>query len=144
MPTVTYQVPDATLTEREVPFVRLDPEGFDHVVVAGERFRIPNGLEKFRARLVRRFPDAERPLRRYFEVIEQLGRELDGLDIPSRITPAAWRTPCNAPASDRTAAISASGVAWSNRNPVPPAGSMPRSTIVSARPPVRWAIGGVP
>ena len=75
--------------EREVPFVRLDPEGFDHVVVAGERFRIPNGLEKFRARLVRRFPDAERPLRRYFEVIEQLGRELDGLDIPSRITPAA-------------------------------------------------------
>jgi phytoene dehydrogenase-like protein len=30
--------------EREVPFVRLDPEGFDHVVVAGDRVRIPSGL----------------------------------------------------------------------------------------------------
>ena len=32
----------------EVPFVRLDSEGFDHVVVAGERVRIPNGLAKYR------------------------------------------------------------------------------------------------
>ena len=32
-----------------VPFVRLDPEGFDHVIVGSERVRIPNGLAKFRA-----------------------------------------------------------------------------------------------
>ena len=73
----------------EVPFVRLDPEGFDHVVVAGERFRIPNGLEKFRLRLTRRFPDAARSLRRYFDIITTLGRELEGLDMPSRPSLAA-------------------------------------------------------
>src|SRR5271156_5652533 len=35
----------------EVPFLRLDPEGFDHIVVADERVRIPNGLTKFLGRL---------------------------------------------------------------------------------------------
>lgn len=69
----------------EVPFVRLEPEGFDHVVVAGERVRIPNGLAKFRDRLVRRFPEATRPLVRYFDEVAAIGRELDLL--PKRLTP---------------------------------------------------------
>jgi all-trans-retinol 13,14-reductase len=60
-----------------VRFQRLDPEGFDHIVVAGERYRIPNGLEKFRDRLVHRFPADERPIRGYFETVMSLGRELD-------------------------------------------------------------------
>lgn len=63
----------------EVLFHRLDPEGFDHVVVAGERFRIPNGLEKYRDRLVRRFPEHSRPLFRYFDTIMAIGREMDRL-----------------------------------------------------------------
>jgi all-trans-retinol 13,14-reductase len=73
----------------QVPFVRLDPEGFDHIVVAGDRFRIPNGLGKLQNRLSRRYPGAERPLRRYFEVISALGAELDGLDVPTRLSPSA-------------------------------------------------------
>jgi all-trans-retinol 13,14-reductase len=68
----------------KVPFVRLDPEGFDHVIVAGERTRIPNGLGTFERRLARRFPESARALARYFEVISTLGRELDGLRLPSR------------------------------------------------------------
>src|SRR5665213_34668 len=64
----------------EVPFVRLDPEGFDHIVIAGERTRIPNGLMKFCGRLVRRFPDAERPLRRYFETLALLSSELEQMN----------------------------------------------------------------
>lgn len=71
-----------------VPFVRLDPEGFDHVVVAGERIRIPNGLAKFRDRLVRRFPEARAPITRYFDAVATVGRELDD-ELPSRITPLA-------------------------------------------------------
>ena len=63
----------------QVPFVRLDPEGFDHIVVAGERVRIPNGMQKLLGRLLRRFPEAERPLRRYFEVITVLASELEQL-----------------------------------------------------------------
>jgi all-trans-retinol 13,14-reductase len=65
--------------ESEVRFRRLDPEGFDHIVVAGDRYRIPNGLEKYRDRLLRRFPDDALPIRRYFETIMALGRELDVL-----------------------------------------------------------------
>jgi all-trans-retinol 13,14-reductase len=68
--------------EGAVPFNRLDPEGFDHVVVKGERFRIPNGLRKLQGRLVRRFPEAEAALRKYFAVIETIGGELDRLDVP--------------------------------------------------------------
>ena len=76
----------------EVRFHRLDPEGFDHVVIAGDRYRIPNGLEKSRDRLIRRHPDAAAPLRRYFDTIIALGRELD--QLPSLI---GWRDLVTAP-----------------------------------------------
>ena len=76
----------------EVPFVRLDPEGFDHVVVAGDRFRIPNGLTKFLGRLVRRFPEAREPLERYFDVVAVTSvASLDRVAIPDRLSLAAMR-----------------------------------------------------
>ena len=78
--------------DESVRFHRLDPEGFDHVVVAGDRYRIPNGLEKFRDRLIRRFPEGERPIRRYFRTIIALGRELDLL--PAKV---GWRDVVTAP-----------------------------------------------
>lgn len=59
-----------------VRFRRLDPDGFDHVVVAGERFRIPNGFPKFRDRLLVRFPEAEAPLRKYFDTVMAIADEL--------------------------------------------------------------------
>jgi all-trans-retinol 13,14-reductase len=69
----------------QVTFHRLDPEGFDHVVVAGDRYRIPNGLAKFRDRLIRRHPDAARPLRRYFAAVmatfDQLERLPDAIGL---------------------------------------------------------------
>ena len=58
----------------KVPFVRLDPEGFDHVVIGTERVRVPNGLTKYRDRLMRRFPDAVEPLRRYFHEVVAVQR----------------------------------------------------------------------
>jgi phytoene dehydrogenase-like protein len=73
----------------EVPFVRLDVEGFDHVVVEGDRFRIPSGLAKFQARLVRRYPEAEQPIRDYFRIVAQIAEGLDQLDrIPDELTPS--------------------------------------------------------
>ncbi len=62
-----------------VRFRRLDPEGFDHVVVAGERVAMPSGLTKFRDQLLARFPDASRPLRRYFAMLVALREELSRL-----------------------------------------------------------------
>jgi all-trans-retinol 13,14-reductase len=71
----------------QVPFVRLDPEGFDHIVVGSERVRVPNGLTKYRDRLMHRFPEWHEPLRRYFHEMAAVSEELDLL--PKRITPWA-------------------------------------------------------
>jgi all-trans-retinol 13,14-reductase len=76
----------------QVEFHRLDPEGFDHIVVAGERYRVPNGLEKYRDRLIRRHPDHARALRGYFDTVSALGREMDRLPQPIR-----WRDLLTAP-----------------------------------------------
>jgi phytoene dehydrogenase-like protein len=72
----------------EVPFVRLDPEGFDHVVVAGDRVRVPNGLSKYRERLLRRYPEWRQPILGYFETVLAVGEELDRAgDLPAVLTP---------------------------------------------------------
>jgi all-trans-retinol 13,14-reductase len=62
-----------------VRFHRLDPEGFDHIVIAGDRFRIPSGFPKFRDRLIRRFPEASEGLFRYFAIVMALREELSRL-----------------------------------------------------------------
>lgn len=62
-----------------IKFNRLDPEGYDHVVVGGERVAIPNGLPKYRDQLLRRFPEAARPLRRYFSTIIGLAEEISAI-----------------------------------------------------------------
>ncbi|MBS2018339.1 MAG: NAD(P)/FAD-dependent oxidoreductase [Deltaproteobacteria bacterium] len=82
-----HRLLDALGVVDRVPFVRLDPEGFDHVVVGDVRVRIPNGLGKFRERLVRRFPEHERPITRYFHEVAAVAEELDRL--PDRLTPWA-------------------------------------------------------
>ena len=69
----------------EVPFVRLDSEGFDHVIVGDERLRIPNGWPKFRDRMIRRWPEAAGPLREYFRVVAVIADELDR--TPDRLSP---------------------------------------------------------
>lgn len=69
--------------EREITFHRLDPEGYDQIVVAGERYRIPTGLSKYRDRLIDRHPKASRPLWRYFEILRGIREELS--QLPDRI-----------------------------------------------------------
>ncbi len=76
----------------EVRFHRLDPEGFDHIVVGGERYRVPNGLEKHRDRLIRRFPDHAAGVRGYFDTISAIGREMDRLPQP-----LTWKDLATAP-----------------------------------------------
>lgn len=84
-----HQLLDRLGVVDQVPFVRLDPEGFDHVVVGGERVRIPNGLSKFRDRMIHLHPEAREPIRRYFETIAVLGEELSTLgDVPDGLS---WR-----------------------------------------------------
>lgn len=69
--------------QEQVTFERLDPEGYDQVVVAGERHRIPTGFSKFRDRLSHRYPEAARPLHKFFRIIRSLREEL--AQLPSSI-----------------------------------------------------------
>ena len=83
----------------EVPFVRLDPEGFDHVVVAGDRVRIPNGLAKYRERLLRRYPQWRAPILGYFDAVTAASEELDRSDDLPKSLLAALRAAVGATGS---------------------------------------------
>jgi phytoene dehydrogenase-like protein len=76
----------------EVEFEQLEPDGYDHVIVAGERYRIPNGFPKFRDRLIARHPEARRPLERYFDVVIDIADQLARL--PDHV---GWRDLVTAP-----------------------------------------------
>ena len=77
---------------RTVEFLELDPDGFDHVVVAGSRYRIPKGWENFRARMKADFPAEQRGLDRYFDLVAAIVRELEML--PEKPT---WKDLLSAP-----------------------------------------------
>jgi phytoene dehydrogenase-like protein len=63
----------------QVPFLELDPDGYDHVVVAGDRYRIPSGWQAFRDRMVGLFPEEASALRRYFAIVGEIADELTKL-----------------------------------------------------------------
>ena len=58
----------------DLVFLEIDPDGYDKVIVGGERFAIPKGRERFRERLLARFPGEAAGIARYFDII---GRILD-------------------------------------------------------------------
>jgi all-trans-retinol 13,14-reductase len=63
----------------DIPFVQLDPDGYDHVVIAGDRYRIPNGWSRLRDRLADRFPDEADALGRFVDLVVAVRDELDAL-----------------------------------------------------------------
>jgi all-trans-retinol 13,14-reductase len=62
-----------------VPFIELDPDGYDHIVVAGDRYRIPSGWDRYRDRIVGLFPDEATALHRYFDIVGAIANELSEL-----------------------------------------------------------------
>lgn len=61
-------------------FCELNPDGYDHVIVAGERFDIPRGFSRYFQRLVARFPRERDGLMRYFAVIDAIAEGLAGFE----------------------------------------------------------------
>lgn len=53
----------------DVPLSQLDPDGFDVVSVAGKRYKIANGREKFVETLAAEFPDQRENLERYYDMM---------------------------------------------------------------------------
>ncbi|MEL6247928.1 MAG: NAD(P)/FAD-dependent oxidoreductase [Cyanobacteria bacterium J06648_16] len=64
---------------REVPFNTLDPDCIDRVVTPDVDFRIPQGWETFRQRLLNTFPDEAYEINRYCDTIAQLHTEMGQL-----------------------------------------------------------------
>ncbi|MBK7864062.1 MAG: NAD(P)/FAD-dependent oxidoreductase [Archangiaceae bacterium] len=67
-------------------FEQLNPDGFDHYLIGGERFDHPGGLDKWVARLKARFPAQTLNLDRYFSVfkgvINDIKRSAELLQFP--------------------------------------------------------------
>src|SRR5262249_60735905 len=76
--------------DSEVPFERLDPEGYDRFScpAAGLSFCIPNRLDKWADRLIDRFPAPRPGIARFFDVVGGLARQLRRL--PPRLS---WEQP---------------------------------------------------
>jgi phytoene dehydrogenase-like protein len=70
----------------KITFERLDPEGYDHFSCpsAALRFRIPNGLAKWGARMCDRFPADTERIRSFFRVVTLLAAQVD--ELPERYT----------------------------------------------------------
>ena len=57
-------------------WTELNPDGFDHFLIDGERFDVPAGFDKFLARLIARFPHERDGLVRYFETVRKIVRDI--------------------------------------------------------------------
>jgi len=63
----------------DLEFCELNPDGYDHLRIAGERFDIPRGKDEFARRLVDRFPREERGIRGYMKAVADLSDQLNAL-----------------------------------------------------------------
>jgi all-trans-retinol 13,14-reductase len=60
----------------DLEFCELNPDGFDHILIGGERFDIPKGFERYFARLVARFPHEREGLTRYFDTVRRISEDI--------------------------------------------------------------------
>ena len=68
----------------DLPWKRMDADGFDEVVIGGERFMFVNGREAFVDSMARRFPDQRRNLDEYMTLLKGLGDNLFNSFLPRR------------------------------------------------------------
>lgn len=64
----------------DLEMCEMNPDGFDHLLVAGERFDVPRGYDRLVERFIARFPHEEAGLRRYFGVCRRLADDLARAD----------------------------------------------------------------
>src|SRR6185437_13852563 len=79
-----------------------NPDGYDHVIVEGERFDAPAGFDAYFARLVERFPSEREGLRTYFDTLRAVTRDVQRCDALLKF-PAALTIPFRAPTLMRNA-----------------------------------------
>lgn len=60
----------------DLEFCEMNPEGFDHFLIEGERFDVPKGFARYFARLCARFPGEREGLERYFTTLHHVHGDL--------------------------------------------------------------------
>ena len=60
----------------DLEFLELNPDGFDHVRLGSFQFDIPAGRDRYRDRLVTRFPREADGIQRYFDSVDEMSRSL--------------------------------------------------------------------
>lgn len=81
---------------QDLTFCEINPDGYDHMLIAGERFDIPKGRQRFADRLKARFPREKSGIDGYLDFVEGIGNELDRLS-DFRIGRDLLRLPALAP-----------------------------------------------
>jgi phytoene dehydrogenase-like protein len=64
----------------DLEFCEMNPDGFDHFLIAGERFDVPKGFPRYYARLCERFPHERQGLARYFGTLRALNDAISRCD----------------------------------------------------------------
>jgi all-trans-retinol 13,14-reductase len=65
---------------RDLEFRELNPDGFDHFLIAGERIDQPRGLARWLQRLYARFPKERAGIDRYFGTLADVVRDVKKCD----------------------------------------------------------------
>ena len=56
----------------DLEFFELNPDGYDRVVIGSERFDIPKGVDRFKQRLIERFPAERHGIEGYMATVSRL------------------------------------------------------------------------
>lgn len=85
---------------QHLAFCELNPDGFDHFLIAGQRFGQPKGREKWINRLTLRFPHEKAGIDRYFNTLRRI--EVDINKCEKLLTfPNVLKVPFKAPSLAR-------------------------------------------
>ena len=75
----------------DVEFREMDPDGFDTLCFPDFVFRVPRGMDAFRARLLERFPAEAQGIERYLEVLSGVFTLQNPGSRPADILRSLWR-----------------------------------------------------
>ncbi len=81
----------------DLEMCEMNPDGFDHFLIEGERFDVPRGFARYFARLCARFPHEREGLERYFSTIRAVNEGVSRCDRMLSF-PAVLGIPFAAPA----------------------------------------------
>ena len=68
---------------RDLEFCQLNEDGYDHYLIAGERFDVPAGRERYRQRLKDRFPAEHAGIDAYFDLSKRINRAMSAVNRSS-------------------------------------------------------------